>query len=122
MLHIWSACPSMPTCCGAAAGTALPAQQQAAEPEHRISPEEAKELLNSVDKILEFGSETTGMSVHHRVKRELAGRDQVQKFVETRLREDEAVRIEGMREAPAEIIRWALMEDAESWQHDAAVG
>jgi hypothetical protein len=57
--------------------------------EKRISPAEAKELFASVDEILEFVSNDTGFPIKHPVKRELASRDVVQKYVEGRLEDDE---------------------------------
>jgi hypothetical protein len=57
--------------------------------EKRISPEEAQALFASVDEIFKFASEDTGFSIKHPVKRELASRDVVQKYVESRLSEDE---------------------------------
>ncbi len=65
-------------------------QEHAAQSqEARITPEEAKELLGSVDSILEFNSRDTGMKSRGKVKRELAGREQVQRYFEERIREDE---------------------------------
>lgn len=58
-------------------------------PERKISPEEAKALFASVDQIFKFASEDTGFAIKHAVKRELASRDVVQKYVESRLSDDE---------------------------------
>src|SRR5689334_22725395 len=58
-------------------------------PERKISPEEAKALFASVDEIFKFASEDTGFVIKHPVKRELASRDVVQKYVESRLSDDE---------------------------------
>ncbi len=57
--------------------------------EHRITPEEARELLNAVDEVLKFDSGDTGLRIKRDVKRQLADRAQVQKYIETRLNEDE---------------------------------
>src|SRR5436309_8591395 len=57
--------------------------------ERRISPEEAKALFASVDEIFKFASEDSGFAIKNPVKRELASRDVVQKYVESRLSEDE---------------------------------
>jgi hypothetical protein len=67
--------------------TAPPAQ---ATTEHRITPEEAKQLLGAVDTILKFDSERTQLPILHPIKRQLVDRDQVEKYVETHLREDES--------------------------------
>jgi hypothetical protein len=69
-----------------------PAPQQPpaqATPEHHITPEEAKELLSAVDEVLKFDSSDTGLPIKHEVKRQLASREQVQKYVEDRIKEDE---------------------------------
>ena len=68
-----------------------PQQQKppaSAEAETRITPEQAQELFRSVDEILNFASKDTKLPIKHPVKRELAGREQVRKFVETHMRED----------------------------------
>lgn len=60
-----------------------------ATPEHRITPEEARELLNAVDEVLKFDSGDTGLRIKREVKRQLADREQVQTYIEARLKEDE---------------------------------
>jgi hypothetical protein len=70
-----------------------PPVQQHAEPETKLTPEQAKELFNSVDEILVFASKDTGLPIKHKVKRELASRDQVQRFIESRTKK-EAERLE----------------------------
>ena len=60
--------------------------------EHRITPEEARELLNSVDKILKFDSEQTLLEIRRPVKRQLVDRDEVQRFIQKRLEDDEDAR------------------------------
>ncbi|MGZ4838262.1 MAG: hypothetical protein ACXVZR_06900 [Terriglobales bacterium] len=62
---------------------------QAESTEHHITPEEAKELLNTVDEVLDFDSRDTGLRIKHHVKRQLADRDQVQKFIQARMADDE---------------------------------
>jgi len=64
------------------------AQPQPEEPQTRITPEQAQELFRSVDEILKFASKDTKLPIKHPVKRELAGREQVRKFVETHMQED----------------------------------
>jgi hypothetical protein len=58
------------------------------EPQTRITPEEAQELFRSVDEILNFASKDTKLPIKNPVKRALAGRDQVRKFVLTHMQED----------------------------------
>jgi hypothetical protein len=66
-------------------------QPQAAAPagEHRLSPQEAEELFRSVDEILQFVSKDTGLPIKHSVKRQLASRDEVVRYVERKQAEDE---------------------------------
>ncbi len=62
---------------------------QAPAPEQRITPEQAKELLGAVDEVLQFDSKDTALSIRHEVKRQLADRDQVQRYIQDRIRDDE---------------------------------
>jgi hypothetical protein len=63
--------------------------------EPTISPEAAKELFRSVDEILKFASQDTGLPIKHEVKRELIRRDQVQAYLEKNMKEDkDAQRLE----------------------------
>jgi hypothetical protein len=65
------------------------------EPETTISSKEAKELFRSVDEILKFASDDTGLPIKHEVKRKLTKRDEVQSYVEKNMREDkDAKRLE----------------------------
>ncbi len=63
--------------------------QPPAQAEHRITPEEAKQLLGAVDEVLHFDSTDTGLRIKHDVKRQLADREQVQKYIQDRLNDDE---------------------------------
>ncbi len=65
---------------------AAPAPQNA--PEKTITPEEARQLLGSVDAILKFDSRDTDLAIKHDVKRELTSRDKVQAFLEDRMKND----------------------------------
>src|SRR5260370_17226565 len=70
-----------------------PAQTPAGEAarathETTVSPKEAKELFKSVDEIVQFASQDTGLPVKHEVKRRLAKRDEVQSYIEKNLKED----------------------------------
>jgi hypothetical protein len=62
---------------------------QVPEIHEKISPQEAQELFRSVDEILKFASERTGLPIHEPVKRQLVNRDQVAAYVEKHLEEDE---------------------------------
>jgi hypothetical protein len=77
---------------GAAAAHAEPANsqaQQAAPPSGKISAQEAQELFRSVDEILKFASERTGLPIHESVKRQLVNRDQVADYIRKHMDEDE---------------------------------
>jgi hypothetical protein len=70
-----------------------PAQAPAGEgagatPENTISPKEAKKLFRSVDEILQFASDDTGLPIKHKVKRRLTKRDEVQSYIEKSMRDD----------------------------------
>ena len=62
-----------------------PATPQA---EHHLTKAEADELFKSIDQILEFVSKDTGLAIKHPVKRQLATREFVVKYLEQRMRED----------------------------------
>ena len=77
------------------AGEGARATQPQATPEKTISPEEAKELFRSVDEILQFASQDTGLPIKHEVKRKLIQRDEVQSYLEKNMKEDkDAQRLE----------------------------
>ncbi len=60
-----------------------------------ISPQEAKELFRSVDEILQFASQDTGLPIKHKVKRRLTKRDEVQSYLEKSMKDDkDAKRLE----------------------------
>ncbi len=60
-----------------------------------VSPKEAKELFRSVDEILNFASEDTGLPIKHKVKRRLTKRDEVQSYIEKSMKDDkDAKRLE----------------------------
>src|ERR1039457_5609171 len=77
-----------------------PGQSPAGEGAHPtqetiVSPKEAKELFRSVDEILQFASEDTGLPIKHEVKRRLTKRDEVQSYIEKSMKEDkDAKRLE----------------------------
>jgi hypothetical protein len=62
--------------------------QTALPGETRISPKEAEELFRSVDDILKFASQETGLPIRHQVKRRLTSRDEVVKYLEKHMEED----------------------------------
>jgi len=68
--------------------TAAGDQNPSPLPESKITPEQAQELFRSVDEILSFVSKDTGLAIKSPVKRELAGREQVRKYVQTHMQDD----------------------------------
>ncbi|HVM91927.1 MAG TPA: hypothetical protein VMT67_03895 [Terriglobales bacterium] len=64
-------------------------------PERTISPQEAKELFRSVDELLKFASDDTGLPIKHDIKRKLADREEVQSYLEKGMKDDkDAKRLE----------------------------
>ena len=63
-------------------------QQAAPAKEKTITPDQAKDLFRSVDEILKFSSQDTGLPIKHEVKRDLIQREQVQAYVEKSIKED----------------------------------
>ena len=84
---------------GQAAGTdKTPAQTppQASKPqtdkpqaETHITPDQAKELFRSVDELLKFASDETGLPIKREVKRTLTTRAEVEKYLVEKMNDDE---------------------------------
>ncbi len=71
-----------------------PAQNSPAA-ETTVSSKQAKALFRSVDEILQFASQDTGLPIKHEVKRRLAKRDEVQSYIKKSIKEDkDAKRLE----------------------------
>jgi hypothetical protein len=64
------------------------AEQQEKVPEHKITPEETKELFQSVDEILQFASKSTLLPVKQPVKKAMVSREQVEKYIEEKFKND----------------------------------
>lgn len=71
-----------------AAQSAADAKAKKKRKEPRISPKEAEELFRSVDEILKFVSDDTGLPIKEPVKRALATREQVEAYVAQHMKED----------------------------------
>jgi hypothetical protein len=56
------------------------------KPDTHITPEQAKELFASVDTILQFASDDTQLPILHKVKRRLTTRDEVEKYLEDKMK------------------------------------
>lgn len=80
---------------GSNAGADSSAPQQppstAAKPpaETHITPEQAKQLFSTVDELLKFASEETGLPIRHEVKRTLTTRAEVEKYLTEKFNDDE---------------------------------
>jgi hypothetical protein len=61
---------------------------EAAQPEKKVSPEEAAELFRDVDAILKFASQDTALPIKQEVKRRLATREEVVSYLERSMAED----------------------------------
>ena len=57
-------------------------------PEKKISPQDAQELFQSAEEILRFASKQSGLPIKHEVKHRLTSRDEVQRFIEQRMKDD----------------------------------
>jgi hypothetical protein len=58
------------------------------EGDHKLTPDEAKELLRSVDEVLHFVSKATLLPIKHDVKKTIVTREQVEKFVADKFKND----------------------------------
>jgi hypothetical protein len=75
----------------AVAQEAAPQSQPAPRAEgQKLSPEEAAELLRSVDRHFKFVSDRTKLPILRPVKRELVSREHVREFLAKRMQEDES--------------------------------
>jgi len=81
-----------------ATGSPAESQKDTSTPqatEKIISPQEAKELFRSVDELLKFASNDTGLPIKHEVKRKLADRKEVESYLEKGMKDDkDAKRLE----------------------------
>ena len=71
------------------AGALGVAQKPAAKPETHLTPEQAKALFASVDELVKFAAEETGLPLKHEVKRTLTSRAAVEKYLQEKFDEDE---------------------------------
>ncbi len=79
-------------------GSAASQSSQQPEPATRITKAQAKELFRSVDVILSFASQDTGLPIQHQVKRNLITRESMEKYIDKRMKDDkDAQRLEQSR-------------------------
>jgi hypothetical protein len=64
-------------------------QQSAPKAETHITPEQAKQLFSSVDELIKFASQDTGLPIRHEVKRTLTTRADVEKYLLDHFNDDE---------------------------------
>jgi len=67
--------------------------EESAEPEVKITPQQAEQLFHSVEEILEFDSKQTGLPIKREVKRRLASREEVVSFLTSHLNDEDAQRL-----------------------------
>lgn len=64
------------------------AQDQSPQKETRITPDQKKELFRSLNQILSFASDDTQLPIKHEVKKRLITRDEVEKYILDKFKED----------------------------------
>lgn len=69
-------------------GSVPPQASQTPESATRITKAQAKELFRSVDVILSFASQDTGLPIQSQVKRHLITRESMEKYVDKRMKDD----------------------------------
>jgi hypothetical protein len=68
------------------------ASKPAPAPDTRITPAQAQALFHSVDSILQFDANDTGLPILHPVKRRLVTRDEVTEYLSRQLQKDRAAK------------------------------
>jgi hypothetical protein len=83
--------PAQPAASPQASPQPTPSHRLEIEPvekEHKITAVEAKELFQSVDEILRFASQDTGLPIKKKVKRTIVSRQQVEKYIGDKFKND----------------------------------
>ncbi|HEX3739250.1 MAG TPA: hypothetical protein VHV29_05945 [Terriglobales bacterium] len=62
-----------------------------AQPETKITPQQAEQLFHDVDTILTFASQDTSLPIKHEVKRRMASREEVVSYLKKNMAEDKDV-------------------------------
>ena len=70
------------------AQTGAPAPVNTPAKETRITPEQTKDLFRSLNQILSFASDDSKLPIKHQVKRRLITREEVEKYILDKFRED----------------------------------
>ncbi len=82
-------------------------QKQPAAPAGPITKQQEKELFRSVNQILNFASNDTGLPIKHSVKRKLITRQAVAKYVEARMKDDKDT--QRLERSEAVLIKFGLL-------------
>jgi hypothetical protein len=64
------------------------------KPEVKITPQEAEQLFHSVDEILTFDSQQTGLPIKKEVKKRLTSRDEVQAYLTKHMKDEDVKRLQ----------------------------
>ena len=82
--------PSNPAPSNPAPSNPAPSNPPASKiPETHITPEQGKQLFKSVDELIKFASDETGLPIRHEVKRTLTTRADVEKYLTDKFNDDE---------------------------------
>jgi hypothetical protein len=84
-----------------------PSQKPPEKPAGPITKQQAKELFRSVDQILQFASNDTGLPIEHSVKRKLITRQSVENYVEKRMRDDKDT--QRLEQSQAILVKFGLL-------------
>ena len=76
-------------------------------PSGPITKQQAEELFRSVDQILHFASDDTGLPIKHAVKRKLITRQAVESYVEKRMKEDKDT--QRLQRSQAILVKFGLL-------------
>ncbi len=82
-------------------------QPQPEAPSKPITKQQAKELFRSVDEILHFASNDTGLPIKHSVKRKLITGQEVEDYVEKRMRDDKDT--QRLEQSEAILVKFGLL-------------
>jgi hypothetical protein len=77
------------------------------KPSQPLTRQQAKELFRSVDQILHFASNDTGLPIKHSVKRKLITGQQVEDYVEKRMRDDKDT--QRLEQSKAILVKFGLL-------------
>jgi len=73
-------------------GQAPVSSQNAAKPEIRITPEQAKQLFGLVDELIKFSSGETGLPIKSDVKRRITSRTEVESYLRQKFEENQSAK------------------------------